>query len=93
MSEKAATPRVIITGAAGYVGSHVALAFLDRGWSVTGVDNLSTGTRSAVPSDVEFIDMDCGWPALAQIMTTGRFDVAIHLAARISVGESIAKSA
>jgi UDP-glucose 4-epimerase len=87
---KARTPRVIITGAAGYIGSHVTLAFLEREWHVTAVDDLSAGARSAVPNEVEFIEMDCGSPALAHIMATSQFDVAVHLAAKLSVEESIA---
>lgn len=84
------SPSVIVTGAAGYIGSHVTLALLERGWTVTAVDDLSTGHRSAVPAGVEFLEMDCGDPRLAEIMAARRFDVAVHMAARISVDESFA---
>ena len=43
---------VLVTGGAGYIGSHAVLALRDAGWSVTVIDNLTTGFRFAVPDDV-----------------------------------------
>lgn len=83
-------PSVIITGAAGYIGSHLTLAFRERGWAVTAVDDLSAGSQSAIPSGVHFVRMDCGDPLLADLMASEGFDAAVHMAARISVDESVA---
>ena len=47
---------VLITGGAGYIGSHAVLAFRDAGWPVVVIDNLVTGFRSAVPDDVSFVE-------------------------------------
>lgn len=57
MSE-AAKPCVLVTGGAGYIGSHAVLALRDAGWPVAVIDNLSTGFRFAVPDDVAFYQGD-----------------------------------
>jgi UDP-glucose 4-epimerase len=85
-----AAPSVVITGAAGYIGSHICLAFLERGWTVTAVDDLSTGSRSVVPPAARFIEMDCADPALVDVLESVGADAMIHMAARISVDESVA---
>jgi UDP-glucose 4-epimerase len=51
---------VLITGGAGYIGSHAVLAFREAGYGVVVVDNLSTGHRNAVPADVPFVEGDVG---------------------------------
>ena len=45
---------VLVTGGAGYIGSHAVLALRDAGWSVAVVDDLSTGNRYVVPEDLPF---------------------------------------
>jgi len=50
----------LITGGAGYIGSHMALALIDAGEVVVVVDNLSTGLRWAVPADAKFVEGDVG---------------------------------
>jgi UDP-glucose 4-epimerase len=52
-------PRAFITGAAGFLGSHVAEHFRDLGWDVRGIDNLSGGNTANVPDDVSFRVADC----------------------------------
>src|SRR5205809_706017 len=47
---------VLVTGGAGYIGSHAVLALNDAGWPVAVIDNLSNGTRSVVPDDVPFFE-------------------------------------
>lgn len=84
---------VLVTGVAGYIGSHTALAFLDAGWSVIGVDNLSKGSRSAVPDGVEFIQQDCQSVALRDSLSGRQIDAAVHLAGLIDVAESVAEPA
>jgi NADPH-dependent 2,4-dienoyl-CoA reductase/sulfur reductase-like enzyme len=51
-------PVVLVTGGAGYIGSHAALALKDAGIPVVVFDNLSTGVRSAVPDDVVLVEGD-----------------------------------
>ena len=47
---------VLVTGGAGYIGSHAVLALRDAGWDVAVIDNLSTGTRYLVPDEVTFYE-------------------------------------
>ena len=47
---------VLVTGGAGYIGSHAVIALREAGWSVAVIDNLSTGTRALVPEDVPFYE-------------------------------------
>ena len=49
---------VLVTGGAGYIGSHAVLALKDAGWPVAVIDNLTTGFRWAVPDDVPFYEGD-----------------------------------
>ncbi len=82
--------RVLITGGAGFIGSHVAQQFLDQGWTVDCLDDLSTGKRSNVRpgSTLHVLDVRSG--DAAQFVTTGAFDVVVHLAAQIDVRRSVA---
>lgn len=83
-------PTVLITGVAGYIGSHTALAFMEAGWRVVGVDNLSIGQRNAVPEGVEFIELDCESKEMAEKLSKDPPLAAVHFAGRIRVDESIA---
>ena len=49
-------PNVLVTGGAGYIGSHAVLALKDAGWSVAVIDDLSNGVRRAVPEGVPFYE-------------------------------------
>ena len=81
---------VLITGGAGYIGGHAVLAFLDRGEIPIVLDNLSTGSRNAVPSNVPFIFGDVGDTShVLQILETHKVDAILHFAAKIVVPESI----
>ena len=48
--------KILLTGGAGYIGSHASLAFLDSGHHVTIIDNLSTGNKSLIPKSANFIE-------------------------------------
>ncbi|TAL01804.1 MAG: UDP-glucose 4-epimerase GalE [Rhodospirillaceae bacterium] len=82
--------RVLVTGGAGYVGSHAVLALLDRGWQVVVVDDLSTGSRRLVPEGVPLHVGDVGTEAfMAPVLAAIRPDAILHFAASISVPESV----
>jgi UDP-glucose 4-epimerase len=81
--------RVLVTGGAGFIGSHVADRFLDRGDRVVIVDDLSSGRHENVPSGAEFHEMDIGSPDAAALVRDGGFDVIAHLAAQIDVRRSV----
>jgi len=57
---------VLVTGGAGYIGSHAMLALKDSGWSVAVIDDLSNGARSAVPDDVPFYEGNVADRALVE---------------------------
>jgi UDP-glucose 4-epimerase len=83
--------KILVIGGAGYIGSHVAREFLDRGYEVTVFDNLSTGREENLFSDAEFVRgdiFDAG--TLAEVMNRG-FDGCVHLAALKAAGESMQK--
>lgn len=83
------TKHVLVTGGAGYIGSHTTLALVDAGIKPIVLDNLSTGFKSAVPSSVPFFEGDCGDEALLEsIMKTYDVEAVIHFAANIIVAES-----
>jgi UDP-glucose 4-epimerase len=81
---------VLVTGGAGYIGSHMALALLDRGEQVTVLDNLSTGVRELVPAGAEFILGDVRDRQLVREVLTGRaVDAVLHFAGSTVVPESV----
>lgn len=83
---------ILLTGGAGYIGSHIALALVDRGDPVVILDNLSTGNRRVVPPAAVFIEGDCADATLvAQLVRDHGVDAVIHCAGRISVPESVAE--
>lgn len=89
MSEK-----VLITGGAGYIGSHTAWAFLDRGYRVSVLDNLSTGFRRCVPPAVRFVRADLAdAAAVREILAAERPAGVIHFAGSTVVPESVAEPA
>jgi UDP-glucose 4-epimerase len=83
--------RYLVTGGAGFVGSHLVLALADRGDHVVVIDNLRTGHRSAVPHGVRLIEGDVGDAALLDrvLPADGGFDAVFHFAAWSQVGESM----
>jgi UDP-glucose 4-epimerase len=82
---------VLVTGGAGYIGSHMALELLEANEKVVVLDNLSTGRRQAVPAGVELVVGDFGDSVLVKDLLTGRgIDSIIHFAAKIVVPDSVA---
>lgn len=81
---------VLVTGGAGYIGSHAVLALRDAGWPVTVIDDLSTGFRWAVPEDVTFFEGDIAdADLLARIFTEQEIGAIMHFAGSIVVPESV----
>ncbi|NUB14659.1 UDP-glucose 4-epimerase GalE [Azospirillum brasilense] len=81
---------VLVTGGAGYVGSHCVAELLDRGFRVVVLDNLRQGHRAAVPSDAAFVEADLAdMDALTRVFAEWRFDAVFHFAALSLVGESM----
>ena len=82
---------VLVTGGAGYIGSHAVLALRAAGHSVVVLDDLSNGARIAVPDDVPFVLGDAGDEALImQLAITRRITAVLHFAGSIVVPESVA---
>ena len=81
---------VLITGGAGYIGSHAVLAFRDAGWPVVVIDNLVTGFRAAVPDDVPFVEGNIDDAALVAA-TIAEHDISaiVHFAGSVVVPESV----
>lgn len=83
-------PSILVTGGAGYIGSHAVLALRDAGYRVVVVDNLVTGFRFAVPDDVAFVQGDIADQALIEATLRDHDVLAImHFAGSIIVPESV----
>ncbi len=85
-------PSILVTGGAGYIGSHTVLALKNRGYKVLILDNLSCGHQNLVDSvlKTELIVGDIGdRHLLAQLFSTHSIDAVIHFAAHAYVGESV----
>jgi UDP-glucose 4-epimerase len=83
-------PTVLVTGGAGYIGSHAVLALLDSGWPVVVIDNLVTGFRWAVPEAAAFVEGDIADQALvARLIAEHGIGAIIHFAGSIVVPESV----
>ncbi|BDW94365.1 UDP-glucose 4-epimerase GalE [Thalassospira tepidiphila] len=81
---------VLVTGGAGYIGSHAALALLDGGRDVVVLDNLSQGHRWAVPTGAAFVEGDCGDEDLVRRVIAEHDVTAImHFAGSIIVPDSV----
>src|SRR5262245_30979340 len=81
---------VLVTGGAGYIGSHMVHALVDAGERVVVVDNLSTGFRWAIPAGVPLVVGDTGdAAAMNALLTQYGVDAIIHFAAWIVVPDSV----
>ena len=80
---------LLITGGAGYVGSHAVLAFLEAGYRVVVLDDLSTGSREAVPPAARFVEGNAGDAAtVATVISEHGVAAVVHLAASTGVADS-----
>ncbi len=81
--------KVLITGGAGFIGSHVADALILAGHTVAIVDDLSTGNRAWLPPKAAFYELDIRSDELGGVFAAERPDAVSHLAAQASVGRSV----
>lgn len=82
--------RALVTGGAGFIGSHVSDALLAAGWSVTVLDDLSSGKREQVPAAAQFVQADIRSAEAHALVRDGKFDLLCHLAAQMDVRRSVA---
>ena len=83
---------ILVTGGAGYIGSHAVLALKDEGWPVAVIDDLSNGTREAVPADVPFYEGNIADRSLVdRIFREQQTQAVMHFAGSIVVPESVAE--
>jgi UDP-glucose 4-epimerase len=83
-------PTVLVTGGAGYIGSHAVLALLDAGWRVVVIDNLVTGFRWAVPETATFVEGDIAdADLLARVIAEHGIGAIMHFAGSVVVPESV----
>ena len=81
---------VIVTGGAGFIGSHIADAFLDQGWEVHILDDMSGGRRENVPEQAQLHELDIRSAEAAQLIAEVKPKVLVHQAAQMDVRRSVA---
>jgi UDP-glucose 4-epimerase len=82
-------PTALITGGAGFIGSHVAERFLAEGWTVSIIDNLVTGKRENLPATATFHELDIRSAEAAALVASLRPQALVHLAAQMDVRKSV----
>ena len=80
---------ILVTGGAGFIGSHLVRHLLAKGENVTALDNLSTGLAENLPPEAKLVEMDILDEELPKVVAAGAFDAIIHLAAQTMVDTSI----
>ncbi|MBE0590829.1 MAG: NAD-dependent epimerase/dehydratase family protein, partial [Gemmatimonadales bacterium] len=81
--------RVLVTGGAGFIGSHVADRYVAEGFDVTVLDNLSSGRVENVPAGAAFVEADIRSPEARDLLAGGGFTVLNHHAAQMDVRVSV----
>ncbi len=82
--------KILVTGGAGFIGSHVADALIERGHDVHIIDDLSSGRRENLPDGAPFHEMSIRSSEVAELFRRERFEVIMHLAAQMDVRRSVA---
>jgi len=82
--------KILLTGGAGYIGSHAAIALLEGGHKVTVIDNLSTGNKKLIPPSANFVNCNINdVTTISEILQKEKFDALMHFAGYIEVEESV----
>ena len=82
--------KFLLTGGAGYIGSHVCLALLDAGHEVTVIDNLSTGNKELIPTKANFVECNINDTLIiTNLIQKEKFKVLLHFAGYVQVEESV----
>jgi len=82
-------PTAVITGGAGFIGSHLVERFLREGWTVHIIDNLVTGKRANLAPGATFHELDIRDAKAAELIASAKPDVLAHLAAQMDVRRSV----
>lgn len=82
--------KILVTGGAGFIGSHISDALLERGHEVHIVDDLSGGRRELIPEAATFHQLDIRDSAIHDLFAQERFEVLVHHAAQMDVRRSVA---
>lgn len=81
--------KILVTGGAGFIGSHVVDGYINLGHDVVIVDNLRTGFRHNVNAKATFVELDIRSPKLDEVFVTEKPDVVGHFAAQMDVRQSL----
>ena len=82
--------KILLTGGAGYIGSHVLLSILNDNHNVYVIDNLSTGNKNLIPKNIKFINCNINdEEILSNFLKKENFDILLHFAGYIKVEESV----
>ena len=81
--------KVLITGGAGFIGSHLVRKLQAEGHEAVALDNLSTGLKENLPAGTELVEMDVCSDGLENVVAVGAFDAIVHLAGQTMVNVSI----
>ena len=81
--------KILLTGGAGYIGSHTSLELIDYGHQVTIIDNLVNGSKKLLPSKADFLECDISdEKKISNLLKKNKFDVVMHFAGYTRIGES-----
>jgi UDP-glucose 4-epimerase len=82
--------KILLTGGAGYIGSHTSLALLDAGHQITIIDDLSTGNKKLIPPNASFVECNINdTSTVSKLIQKKKFDALMHFAGFIQVEESV----
>ena len=82
--------KILLTGGAGYIGSHVLLSIIENNHEVVVIDDLSTGNKNLIPENIKLINTNINnSEKISNILTTENFDLLLHFAGFIKVEESV----